>query len=106
MESCYLLKVFSALLIIAGTFILSLSIFVQNIKFLFNIKYEDLPWYLKMMVFLLCLKKDYESSRLWMLNKDDYAPTKDDFPNKQKFRMLLPFIGFILVAIGTALAVF
>jgi hypothetical protein len=106
MEFCYLLKVTSALLIIVGTFILSFSIFLQNIKFLVNIKYNELPLYFKGIISLLFLKKDYKSSRLWMLTSEDYAPTKEVFSNKQKVRMLLPFIGFILVAMGTALAVF
>lgn len=99
------MKIISATFIILGTYLLSKSIFISSVKMLSNIKYKDLPWYFKLVIISLYLKKNYVSSELWMMKREDYAPTKDNFSWAQKSILLQPYIGFIFISIGTFLSI-
>jgi len=95
------MKIISAMFLIVGTYFLSISIFINNIQWLINIKYNDLPWYFKILIVSLCLKEKYISGKLWRAN---YAPTTDNFSWQQKSSLLQPYVGFIFISIGTLLS--
>lgn len=96
-------KVLCALFVIAGTYILSKQMLDQAFKIQVNFKYKELPFYLRVAIFIFGDKKRFENGKLWA--PEEY-PSPEHFSSKQKWQLVAPFIGFLLIVIGTIGAVF
>ncbi len=100
-----MLKIICALLIIAGTYLLSKSVFINETKRMVHLKYQNLPFYLKGIITLFALRKRYKDGSLWDVSSlINYYPAPDCFPWFLKFEIMGPFIGFILIVVGTLLS--
>ena len=98
------LKGFCAFLVVAGTFLLSRSLFTQRFQMLINIRYHTLPWYLRILVF--GYKRKYETMELWSGEEGRFPTSAEGFPFDMKLRIIEPFLGFMLIVSGTLGALF
>lgn len=96
-------KALCGILVIAGTYILSKQLFEQSIKKPFNFEFKELPWYLQLVIIIFGDKKKYDNKELLM---GETYPIHGDFPLRKKLKIIEPFIGFILICLGTIGALF
>jgi len=92
-----------AVMVIAGTYILSKQIFENSFKRQVNFKFRSLPLSLKIALIIFGDKRRFENGQLW---ESDYFPSPGNFTWMQKIKLLAPFIGFILICLGTLGALF
>jgi hypothetical protein len=98
-----LYKAIGGLLTILGTYVLSKRLFDQSFRRQINFKFEELPWYLQLVIIIFGDKKKYKNKELW---NNDFYPFPGHFPLSEKLKILAPFIGFILICLGTLIALF
>ena len=91
-------KALCGILVITGTYILSKQLFEQSFRKSVNFEFKELPWYLQLVIILFGDKRKYENKELWM---GESFPTHEDFPWRKKLKIIGPFIGFILIFLGT-----
>jgi hypothetical protein len=97
---CRMLKVLCGVLIIAGTYILSKQMFEQSFRTQINFEYKELPWYLRLALIMFGDANSFKSGTIGM---PEPYPSPQHFSLKQKCQLIAPFVGFILIVIGTLL---
>ena len=97
------LKTLCALFVIAGTYILSKQLFEHSFKQPVNFKFSELPLSLKLVIIVFGDKRKFENRELWM---GEMFPIPGSFPWRKKLKITEPFIGFILICLGTIVALF
>jgi len=93
-----LYRVLFGFLIISGTYLLSKQVFEQPFKKGINFSFEKLPIFIKIALKLFGDVKKYKNKTLW---SEKAFPAGDKFPSQEQTEILTPFIGFILLCIGT-----
>lgn len=91
------------LFIIAGTYILSQQVFEQIFKEWINFRFRDLPLSWKLVLLLFCEKRKFDNKELW---QSEGAPLPENITVHQKIKFIMPFIGFVLICIGTIAQVY
>lgn len=87
--------------IIIGTYILSREMFRASAQRLSNFDFKkNLPLRFKIVLRIFGYKRKFENKELWGIN---FYPSPEHFSKQQKREILMPFIGFILICIGTLL---
>jgi len=94
--------ILSLIFVMAGTYLLSMSLFGQTTKRLINFDYKELPWYLKIIIYVFGYKKDFLNKTLWA---PDYLPSHHNFVLKDKLRIIAPFLGFLFIVAGAILSI-
>ena len=92
-----------ALLVIAGTYILSKQVFDSSFRQEVNFKFRELPWYFQLIIIVFGDKKKYETGQI-CVEEPFASPTH--FPTRKKLQLIAPFAGFILICLGTIGAMF
>lgn len=96
-------KALCGIFVIAGTYILSKELFEHSFKMQVNFQFKDLPLFLQLIIFIFGDKRKFETGQIWM---SDPCPSSINFPLHKKMQLIMPFIGFILICLGTLGAIF
>lgn len=96
------MKLFAAVLIISGTYLLSKRIFENSFQEQIRFTFSELPLSFKIALYVFGDKEKFENKQLW--NREPF-PIPGNFNCKQKFWLLAPFIGFILICLGTFMSI-
>lgn len=96
-------RILQGLFIIAGTYILSRDVFVYTFRKAINFQFRELPLSWKLALIVLWKKGKFYRKELW--NCEGY-PSPEALNRQEKIKFITPFIGFILISIGTILGIF
>ena len=90
------------MLTILGTYLLSKSVFEDSLMRLVNFigKFSKLPLLVKLVVKFFGEGNKLNNGQLW--NKESF-PSEENFTCQEKFRILIPFIGFIFICLAVIL---
>ena len=94
----------SAVLIVMGTWFISVNVFEASVQRTVNFKKEKRPpWLVAIFLFLFGYGKQYDSGDLWAGEK---FPSSDDSSLCAQFKIVSPLLGFVLIVVGVILQLF
>ena len=99
-------KLIPALLIIAGTYLLSRSLFKASIQRLGNFTYgpnrSKLPFVIRFVIVAFGFRRAFYDGTIWQV--DPFPSPSEEFSGKKIYEIGEPFIGFALISTGTILS--
>ncbi len=100
-EGSIVIEFTSIVLVVLGTYFLSVSVFEETVRKMINYKMTGrLPRLIAIFVMLFGYKRKFKSSDFWMGNT---LPTSEDISLTTQFRIIRPLVGFIFILFGSVL---
>lgn len=98
-----MLKIVCGIFVLVGTYILSKGVFEGAVKRQVNLNFKELPWYVKAAIILFGYRHAYINKALW---EEKAYPSLSDFSIQQRVEAVGPFVGFLLISVGTITLLF
>ncbi len=101
MKGSMVIEFASVVLVVFGTYFLSVSVFEETVRKTINYKMTGrLPPLIAIFVTLFGYKRKFGSNDLWM---GGMLPTSEDVSLTTQFRIIRPLVGFIFILFGSVL---